>query len=351
MMQLANCFKLVAVCDIDPRKLELLEIDETVARYTCIDDLINHAHFELGVVCTPSGFHADHTIKLAMARKHVVTEKPMATTLEGAVAMAEACQRHQVKLFVVKQNRFNPAVRAVKAAIDAGEFGRIYLIQTNLFWSRSQAYFDSASWRGTHDLDGGAVMNQGSHYIDIMRWFVGEVADVQAMYGTLGRNIEAEDTAVANLRFESGALGSVSLTLLSYQSNYEGSITLMGEKGTVKIGGVALNQIEKWTSDKERGEGRFHHRSESSIVSVYGSGHQSLYRNISDTIWGRDDMLISGDDGIRCVEIMTAMRESAHLLRPVTLRKMPYAFYPPQTNGSSMLLPSGRYGHEFTMNS
>ena len=165
-----------------------------------------------------------------------MSEKPMATRWKDGIAMVHACDDAKVRLFIVKQNRRNATIQLLKRAIDEKRFGRIHMVQVNVFWTRPQAYYDSAKWRGTWEMDGGAFMNQASHYIDLLDWLIGPVADVQAMTGTLARDIEVEDSGVLNVRWRHGALGSVAVTMLTYPKNLEGSITIIGEKGTVRLG-------------------------------------------------------------------------------------------------------------------
>ena len=177
---------------------------------------------------------------------HVVTEKPMATRWADGLDMVKACDRAGVRLFVVKQNRRNATLQLLKRAVEQKRFGRIFMVTINVFWSRPQSYYDSSKWRGTWEFDGGALMNQASHYVDLVDWLVGPVESVQAYIATLARNIQVEDTATVGVRWRSGALGSVNVTMLAYPKNFEGSVTILGEHGTVRIGGVAVNEIQTW---------------------------------------------------------------------------------------------------------
>jgi UDP-N-acetyl-2-amino-2-deoxyglucuronate dehydrogenase len=189
-------------------------------------------------ICTPSGLHPSTASSRARAGKHVICEKPMAITLAAADELVHVCDESNVHLFVVKQNRLNPSVQLVKRAVDKGRFGRLYLANTTVRWTRPQEYYDQAPWRGTWEFDGGAFMNQASHYVDLIQWLVGPVESVIAKTATLARRIETEDTGIAVLKFRSGALGVIEVTMLTYPKNLEGSLTLLGEKGTVRIGGT-----------------------------------------------------------------------------------------------------------------
>lgn len=191
--------------------------DETKATWhLCLNSMLAASKADVVILTTPSGLHADQAIKIAKSGRHVVTEKPMALRWSDGLNMVEACKKAMVHLFVVKQNRFKASVQLVKKAIDQGRFGKIYMVNINVFWTRPQSYFDSADWRGTKNLDGGTLLNQASHYVDLLTWLFGPVRCLNAHTATLGRNIEVEDTAVVNLEWESGALGSLNTTMLTY---------------------------------------------------------------------------------------------------------------------------------------
>ena len=253
----------MAICDSQAGRLEKAQelINQAAAEYP--GALTNPVHFndyadllmsaqakttpmDLVVLATPSGMHPGQVISAAEAGLHVCTEKPMATRWADGVAMVKACDQAGVHLFVVKQNRFNSTLQLVKRQLQAGRFGKLAMVAVNVFWQRPQSYYDQDSWRGTWELDGGALMNQASHYVDLLDWLVGPVESVSASIATLGRAIEVEDTAALQLRWRNGALGTMAVTMLTYPNNLEGSITLLGETGTVKIGGPAVNKIEHW---------------------------------------------------------------------------------------------------------
>ena len=238
--------ELVAVCDTDPKALAAAEKRGGTPGFASLDAVLARTDADVVVLATPSGLHSAQAVQVAQAGRHVVTEKPMATRWEDGKRMVEACDKAGVQLFVVKQNRLNPTVRLVKRAIDRNRFGRIYVVACNVFWTRPQEYYDAAKWRGTWEFDGGALMNQASHYVDLLDWLIGPVESVQAYTATLARRIEVEDTGVAAIRWRNGALGSINVTMLTYPKNLEGSVTILGEKGTVRLGGVAVNKIEHW---------------------------------------------------------------------------------------------------------
>ena len=214
--------ELVAVCDSDPAALARAVTRSSATGFASLEALLAGSNADVIVLATPSGMHAAQAMEAAEAGRHVVTEKPMATRWSDGEAMVAACDRAGVELFVVKQNRQNATVQLLKRALEQRRFGKIYLVSVNVFWSRPQEYYDSAAWRGTWEYDGGAFMNQASHYVDLLDWLIGPVESVHAFTATLARNIEVEDTGVASVRWRSGALGSVSVTMLVHQKNFEG---------------------------------------------------------------------------------------------------------------------------------
>lgn len=235
----------------------------------------------------------------------------MATRWSDGLRLVRACDDAGVRLFVVKQNRRNPTLQLLKRAVTGGRFGRIYMVQVNVFWSRPQSYYDSAPWRGTWEFDGGALMNQASHYVDLLDWLIGPVESVQTMSGTLARHIEVEDTAVMNIRWRSGALGSMSVTMLTYPKNLEGSITILGERGTVRVGGIAVNEIQHWEFDQAAEEDAHIHDASYQTTSVYGLGHPLYYENVVETLRGRAEPETDGREGLRSLELLIAAYLSA----------------------------------------
>lgn len=303
--------QLVAVCDVDRQALDQISSAHKVPAYTKLADLLAEIDCDAVSLCTPSGLHAQQAILAARAGKHVITEKPMATRWQDGVDMVRACDEAGVRLFVVKQNRLNPTVQLLKQAVDQRRFGQIYMVTINVFWIRPQDYYDQAAWRGTWEFDGGALMNQASHYIDLLHWLIGPVDNVQAMTGTLARHIETEDSAVMNVRWRHGALGSVNVTMLTYPKNLEGSITVLGEKGTVRIGGVAVNQIQEWQFVESKPEDEQVMQANYETTSVYGFGHPLYYQNVVATLRGRAQPETDGRQGLHSLELLMAAYRSA----------------------------------------
>ena len=235
----------------------------------------------------------------------------MATRLSDGRAMVAAADKAGVNLFVVKQNRLNPTLSKLKEALLKGRFGRIYMANLNVFWTRPQDYYDSANWRGTWEFDGGALMNQASHYIDLLDWLIGPIESVHAYTATLARHIEVEDTAVANIKWRHGALGSINVTMLTYPKNYEGSVTILGEKGTVEIGGMALNEIKHWEFEESTKSDDEVEKENYKIDSVYGIGHPIYYKNVIDVLRGISTAATDGREGLRSLETLVAIYNSA----------------------------------------
>ena len=319
LRQHAEHAELIAICDIDADALSQTEAKVNAASYKRYEDLLANDKVDCVILCTPSGLHSKQTIMAAKVGKNVVTEKPMATRWEDGKAMVTACDDAGVRLFVVKQNRRNATLQALKGAIDKNRFGRIFMVNINVFWTRPQEYYDSAAWRGTWEFDGGAMMNQASHYVDLIDWLIGPVESVHAYTGTLARNIEVEDTAVMNIRWRNGALGSMNVTMLSHGQNYEGSITILGENGTVRVGGVAVNEIQHWQFSEEHADDKNIQDKSYQTKSVYGLGHPLYYQNVIETLQGRAKPETDGREGLNSLEVLIATYLSARDGRQVSL--------------------------------
>ncbi len=311
--------ELVAVCDSDREALDAATRHTGVRGFYSLSKLLADADADVVALCTPSGLHPGQTIEIAAAGRHVITEKPMATRWADGKRMVEACDAADVRLFVVKQNRANSTLQLLKRAVEQKRFGRIYMVSLNVFWSRPQSYYDSARWRGTWEFDGGALMNQASHYVDLLDWLIGPVESVQAYTATLARDIQVEDSAVVGVRWRSGALGSMSVTMLTYPKNYEGSITVLGETGTVRIGGVAVNDIQHWEFAEPRADDARVKDASYKTTSVYGFGHPLYYDNVIRTLRGEAEPETDGREGLRSLEVLIATYLSARDGRRVAL--------------------------------
>ena len=311
MRQHADRIELTDVCDVDPAALQKAVEDTGAVGHRKLSDMLASTTADIVVLTTPSGLHPEQAVEIAAAGKHVMTEKPMATRLQDGVRMVKACDEAGVRLFVVKQNRRNATLQLLKRAMEKRRFGRLYMININVFWTRPQSYYDSASWRGTWEFDGGAFMNQASHYVDLLEWLGGPLESVQAYTATLARNIEVEDSGVIGLRWRSGALGSVNVTMLTYPQNLEGSITIIGEKGTVRIGGVAVNEIQQWQFAESDPDDEAVASASYETTSVYGFGHPLYYDNVIQVLRGEAEPETDGREGLKSLEVLIAAYMSA----------------------------------------
>jgi len=310
--------ELAAVCDTNPATLAEHQARHSVPGYTDMETMLAQEQLDVVALCTPSGIHPEQAILAAKAGVHVITEKPMATRWQDGVRMVKACDEARVRLFVVKQNRRNTTLQLLKRAVKEKRFGRIHMVHLNVFWSRPQEYYDSAKWRGTWEFDGGAFMNQASHYVDLLEWLIGPIDRVQAMMSTT-RDIEVEDTGVLNVRWRNGALGSMSVTMLTYPKNLEGSITILGERGTVRIGGVAVNDIQVWEFDEPRDYDAEIQSANYETTSVYGFGHPLYYKNVVDVLRGDAESETDGREGLKSLEVLIAAYLSARDGKSVSL--------------------------------
>jgi UDP-N-acetyl-2-amino-2-deoxyglucuronate dehydrogenase len=311
--------ELVAVADADLTRAQAVGAEQGVPAFGSLDEMLAAVPSDLVAICTPSGLHPQHGIVAARAGRHVLTEKPMAISLAAADELVQACDAASVHLFVVKQNRLNPPIQLLRRAVDKGRFGRIYSANTTVRWTRPQEYYDAEPWRGTWEFDGGAFMNQASHYVDLMQWLVGPVESVMAKTATQARRIEAEDSGVALLKFRSGALGVIEVSVLTYPRNLEGSITILGEKGSVKIGGTAVNRVEHWLFAEYDDDDKLVEAANTNPPTVYGFGHEGYYRNVLRVLRGEARPDTDGRAGRKSLELILGIYESAKIGREVPI--------------------------------
>ena len=314
--------RLVAVADSDLARAEAVSVEQGVPAFGGLEEMLAAVPCDLVAICTPSGLHPQHGIIAARHGRHVLTEKPMAISLEAADQLVQACDAAAVHLFVVKQNRLNPPIQLLKRAVDKGRFGRLYMANVTVRWTRPQEYYDAEPWRGTWEFDGGAIMNQASHYVDLVQWLVGPVESVMACTATQARRIEAEDSGAAIMRFRSGALGVLEVSVLTYPRNLEGSITLLGEKGSVKIGGTAVNRVEHWSFADYDDDDKLVDAANTAPPTVYGFGHEGYYRNVLSVLRGEAKAETDGRAGRKSLELILGIYESARTghEEPIPLR-------------------------------
>ena len=317
--QHAEHIDIVDVCDTDPAALEKAVRHTGAQGHASLTEMLNITTADIVVLTTPSGLHPDQAVQVAESGRHVMTEKPMATRWQDGKRMVSACDAAGVRLFVVKQNRRNATLQLLKQAVRKERFGRIYMVNINVFWTRPQEYYDSAAWRGTWEFDGGALMNQASHYVDLLDWLIGPIESLQAYTGTLERRIEVEDTGVISVRWRSGALGSMNVTMLTYPKNLEGSITIIGEKGTVRVGGVAVNEVQHWEFSEPDADDEAIKAASYATTSVYGFGHPLYYDNVIKVMRGEAEPETDGREGLKSLEVLIATYLSARDGRRVAL--------------------------------
>lgn len=315
---------LVAVCDPIRARADAIASKFGVPADYDTDTFLARKDIDAVAVLTPSGMHPAHVIACAKAGKHAVVEKPMALRLQDADDMIRACDEAGVKLFVVKQNRFNVPVVKAREALTAGRFGRLILGTVRVRWCRDQQYYDHDDWRGTWAYDGGVLTNQASHHVDMLEWFFGDVVSVHARAATALAKIETEDTAVATLKFRNGALGIIEATTAARPTDLEGSLSILGEKGTVEIAGFAVNQIRHWRFvDELASDNEVVEKFSVNPPNVYGFGHQAYYQHVIDCLINQRAALVDGLEGRKSLELISALYESIETGAEVQLRFTP----------------------------
>ena len=300
--------KLIAVCDVVSEKAIAMAESYGAVAYTDYAEMLkNEATIDVVAVCSPNGLHAIHSIEALKAGYHVLCEKPMGLTVQECGDMIQAAERANKRLFAIKQNRYNPPVAAVKEVIDSGKLGKVLSIQLSCFWNRNTDYYAN-SWKGTKDLDGGTLFTQFSHFVDLLYWLIGDVEEVAAMMGNFAHQgiIEFEDTGVVILKFTNGAIGTINYTVNSFQKNMEGSLTIFGKRGTVKIGGQYLNELEYQNIEDYKIE----NLPEGNKANNYGnytgsmSNHDKVYDNLIEVLMKNAAITASSFEGMKTVEII-----------------------------------------------
>ena len=308
---------LKAVCDIDIEKANNIAKKYNVKAYLSMHEMMKNEKIDLILILTESGYHAKNVIELTQYGKDIIVEKPMALNIDDAESMIRACKEKNIKLFVVKQNRYNNAVASLKETVSNGRLGELFLGTIRVRWCRDQSYYDQDSWRGTYAMDGGVLSNQASHHLDLLQWFMGPIESVFAKSKTALVNIEAEDTAVVILKFKSGALGLIEATTATRPKDLEGSISLLGSKGTVVISGFAVNKVETWNITGETFSSMEHLNENPS--DVYGFGHVKFYQQIVNSLTINSAELVSGEEALKTVKLMSAIYESIKKSKEVKL--------------------------------
>lgn len=333
--------RLVAVCDIQRERAEAVGTQLNIPYFSDYHDmLVRHPEIDVVNVLTPSGDHSRHVIDIAKFKKHIVVEKPMALTLADAEDMIRECDRNGVRLFVVKQNRTNPPIRELKQAVTHGRLGKLVMGTVRVRWCRTQEYYNQDSWRGTWAKDGGVLMNQASHHVDLLTWLMGDVESVFAYSSTRLVNIETEDTAVAVLKFCNGALGVIEATTATRPKDLEGSLSILGEKGVVEVGGFAVNEMKTWELTDESPEERSRKLAvKENPKDVYGFGHLRYLTDVIGSIRSGESNAVEGIEGMKSIILINAMYESMDsaqevrvMFRPRKSRLGEIPLKPPELN-------------------
>lgn len=305
--------KLVAVCDVQEERAKAFSEKYKIPYFTDLKAMMKECGEQIHIVSilTPSGMHAQNTLEVAPYQKHIIVEKPMALTLEDADKMIQVCKENNIRLFVVKQNRYNLPVQKLREALEAGRFGKLVMGSVRVRWCRDDGYYKQDSWRGTWEYDGGVFTNQASHHIDLLEWMLGDVESVFAKSTTALSAIEAEDTGIAVLKFKNGALGVVEATTATRPKDLEGSISILGEFGSVEIGGFAVNQMRHWNFAKPlASDGEVMEKYSVNPPNVYGFGHKEYYLSVVDCLKNNKKALVDGEEGRKSLELIIAMYES-----------------------------------------
>jgi predicted dehydrogenase len=309
-----NNGKLIAVCDVVKEKADELAKKYDATAYTDVQEMLTKEKPDLVSICSPNGLHAQHTIAALKAGFHVLCEKPMAISVFDCGEMIKEAEKANKRLFIVKQNRFNPPIAALKKVIEEGKLGKILSVQLNCFWNRNEAYYAN-SWKGTKELDGGTLYTQFSHFVDLLYWLVGDVKEVSAYVKNSNHNgiIEFEDQGVVALEFYNGAQGTINYTVNSYGKNMEGSITIFGDKGTVKVGGQYLNELEYQNIEDYKIENLPAGNPPNNYGQYFGSmsNHDKVYENVVAVLTNKGIIATNGFEGLKTVEIIDKIYQSA----------------------------------------
>lgn len=317
---------LTAVCDTDLSKARKLGEKYSVPYYETISETMQHHSIDVVSVLTESGNHASHVCEIAAAGKHVIVEKPMALSLTDADKMIAACHNSNVELFVVKQNRHNLPIIKLKQAVDEKRLGELVLGTVRVRWCRKQEYYDQAPWRGTWQMDGGVIANQASHHIDLLQWIMGDVESVFARSSQAIADIEAEDTMIVSLKFKNGGLGIIEATTASRPKDLEGSISILGTKGSVVVGGFSVNRMQEWQFEQQNKEDiQILSQYSENPPNVYGFGHQKYYEGIVQHLSRENNAdiepIVSGREGRKSLQLISAIYESIEENREIFLDK------------------------------
>lgn len=300
--------EVVGLCDLDEAKVKALsDLYGGIPYFTDVETLLNEAKPDVVSIATPHKLHAPQAITCLNAGKHVLVEKPMALSSAEALEMIAAAEKNNKKLWVVKQNRFNVPVAITNEAIKTNKLGKIYLVKCDVLWNRNKEYYVNSAWRGQKEEEGGALFTQVSHFIDLLYWWLGDIDKASSFTSTMLHDIDIEDNGVANLKFESGTLASITWTTCVFNKNYEGSILIVGEKGTIKIGGTYLNKIEFWDVENHPLDENIEFNDLPNNYGKYqgtSSNHDKVIASLVQEIRFGNVKNVEGYEGIKSVELI-----------------------------------------------
>mgnify|MGYP001166523162 CR=1 FL=1 len=312
-----NNFVIVAVCDL--KKENMNKYDKSVSKFTKLENMLENISIDILVICTPNGQHYEHAKLAAKYNINAIVEKPLALTSKECINLKKLYKKKNKFIYVVMQNRFNPTISFLKRIVEKKILGKIYFVIVNVLWCRPQKYFELAKWRGTKKLDGGVMINQAIHYIDLIKWIVGPVKKIKATTKRIARRIETEDSAVAIIEWKNKTIGSLNISVLASKENLEGSITILAEKGNIKIGGKALNKITESTLNKKILPNSLIKRLNYENKNEYGSGHLYFYEHLAKYISKKIDNLPNIDEAIDLIKLIEKINISSERNRSVLM--------------------------------
>jgi len=309
--------------DIDLSTASIFGQKHSIPTFSSIEEMIERTNPHVLNILTPSGNHAENILELIQFNRHFVVEKPLALRLDQIDRILKECDEKGLKLFVVQQNRFNPPIQKLKEALDKGRFGKLVLGTVRVRWCRTQDYYNQKPWRGTWAFDGGVLTNQASHHIDMLIWMMGDVESVMSKTATRLLNIETEDTGLAILKFINGALGVIEATTATRPKDLEGSICILGEKGTVEIGGFFMNELKTWNFIEADDMDKDIWEKYAKVPSELAWNHTEFFKDVINSLENDKKGLIDGLEGRKSVELINAIYESAETNKEIILRFTP----------------------------
>ncbi len=322
-IQKIEAFSLDAVCDIVEERAKKFSELYNAKAYCQYEDMLDNAGQTLIAIATPNGTHYEIAKRCFEKGFHVLLEKPVTIVNQEAEDLILTAKQEGVHFFAVKQVRYNPSIQILKAAIDSGKLGKIYSSSLVVRWTRPQIYFDQSDWRGTKKLDGGSLLNQGIHYVDIMQWLIGDVTSVFGKVDCCCHHIEIEDMAFGLVHFKSGTLGSIEFTINTFPKNLECSLTILGEKGSVKLSGSAMNEIEIWeVQDYPKPvipEGFHPYIYEGGLYQGSCPNHIFVYQDILKVFQGHKTPFVDGEEALRSLKIVNGLYESSRIGKEVSI--------------------------------